>query len=254
MTLERYWSLLTKQWRLIVACIVIVGLGTYLGSRLVTPIYQSTALIQVDVHSSGISSNSADYNNLLASNQLVQTEAALATSDPVLRDVASRYPDLTTDQLVTKTTTAPKLNTQLFEINVQDADASQAAMLANDIAATLIRQQVQKIGQQNAQSQQQLQQDINATNKSINDVSTKITNAELKIADLTAQKNSRTSIAALQLQITGSQSQLNSLQLHYSQDQMMLTQLEATEAQDRDFLHIAQSAQPAVAPIRPQFS
>ena len=249
MTLERYWSLLTKQWRLIVACIVVVGLGTYLGSRLVTPIYQSTALVRVDVHSS---SNSADYNNLLASNQLVQTEAALATSNPVLREVASRYSDLTADQLVNKTTTAPKLNTQLFEINVQDANPSRAAVLANDIAATLIRQQVQEVGQQNAQSQQQLQQDIDATNKSINDVSTKITNAELKIADLTSQRDSRTSIAALQLQITGSQSQLNSLQQHYSQDQMLLTQLEMTEAQDRDFLHIAQSAQPAAAPAQPR--
>ena len=174
MTLERYWSLLTKQWKLIVACIVVVGLGTYIGSKLVTPIYQSTTLIQVAIHSSN---SSADYNNLLASTQLVQTEAILATSNSVLREVASHYPEMTSDQLANRTSTAPKLNTQLFEINVQDTSASQAAALANDIAATLIRQQVQEIGQQNAQSQQQLQQDIDATNKYINDVSTKITNA-----------------------------------------------------------------------------
>jgi Mrp family chromosome partitioning ATPase/capsular polysaccharide biosynthesis protein len=232
-----------------VTCIVVVGLGTYLGSKLVTPVYQSTALIRVDIHSS---SNSADYDNLLASNQLVQTEAALATSNPVMQEAVSRYPDLTADQLVSKTTATPKLNTQLFEINVQDANAARAAVLANDIAAALIRQQVQEVGQQNTQSQQQLQQDSDATNKSINDVSTKITNAELKIAGLTAHKDARTLIAALQLQITGSQSQLNSLQQHYSQNQMLLTQLEMTEAQDGNFLYIVQSAQPAVAPVQPQ--
>ena len=249
MTLERYWSLLTKQWKLIVACIVVVGLGTYIGSKLVTPIYQSTTLIQVAIHSSN---NSADYNNLLASNQLVQTEAALATSNSVLSEVASHYSGMTSDQLATRTSTAPKLNTQLFEINVQDANPSQAAALANDIAATLIRRQVQEIGQQNAQSQQRLQQDIDATNKSISDVSTKITHAEMKIADLTSQKGSQTLIAASQLQITGLQSQLNSLQQHYSQDQILLTQLEMTSAQDRDFLDIVQSAQPAIAPVQPR--
>jgi capsular exopolysaccharide synthesis family protein len=249
MTLERYWSLLTKQWKLIVACIVVVGLGTYIGSKLVTPIYQSTTLIQVVIHSSN---NSADYNNLLASTQLVQTEAILATSNSVLREVASHYPGMTSDQLTNKTSTAPKLNTQLFEIDVQDANASRAAALANDIAATLIQQQVQEIGQQSAQSQQHLQQDIDLTNKSVNDISTKITNEEMKIADLTSQKDARIPIAALQIQITGLQSQLNSLQQHYSQDQILLTQLEITSAQDRNFLHIAQSAQPAVAPVQPK--
>nr|MDQ2887832.1 Wzz/FepE/Etk N-terminal domain-containing protein [Chloroflexota bacterium] len=249
MTLERYWSLLTKQWKLIVACIIVVGLGTYIGSKLVTPIYQSTALVQVAIHGSN---NSADYNNLLASNQLVQTEASLAISNSVLREVASHYRGMTSDQLANKVSTAPRLNTQLFEIDVQDTNASQAAVLANDIAATLIRQQVQEIGQQNTQSQQQLQQDINSTNKSINDVSNNITNAELKIADSTAQKDSRTSVAALQLQITGLQSQLNSLQQHNSQDQMLLTQLQITAAQDQNFLQIAQSAQPGVAPVQPK--
>ncbi len=249
MTLERYWSLLTKQWKFIVACIIVVGLGTYIGSKLVTPIYQSTTLIQVAIHGSN---NSADYNNLLASNQLVQTEAALATSNSVLGEVAAHYRGMTSDQLANKVSTAPRLNTQLFEINVQDTNASQAAVLANDIAATLVRQQVQEIGQQNGQSQQQLQQDINSTNKSINDVSTKITNAELRIAGLTSQKNAQIPIGALQLQITGLQSQLNSLQQHNSQDQMLLTQLQITEAQDQNFLQIAQSAQPASAPVQPK--
>src|ERR1700738_4550655 len=114
MTLEHCWSLLIKRWKLIVACIVIVGGGAYLGSRLITPIYQSTVLVRVAIHTV---SNTADYNGLLASDQLVQTEALLATSDPILRDVVTRHPDLTVDQLAKMTTTAPRLNTQIFEID-----------------------------------------------------------------------------------------------------------------------------------------
>lgn len=45
MTLERFWAILLKQWKLIVACFLFVGLGAYIGSRLTTPIYQSTVLI-----------------------------------------------------------------------------------------------------------------------------------------------------------------------------------------------------------------
>ena len=106
-----------------------------------TPIYQSTALIQIAVRSSN---NQGDYySSLLASEQLIQTEATLATSDPVLREVASHYPSLTAEQLSREVTANPKLNTQLFEIDVQNPSPVQAATIANDVATTLIEQQTQ---------------------------------------------------------------------------------------------------------------
>src|SRR5438046_10098290 len=80
-TFEQYWAILIKQWKLIVICFVFVGLGAFLGSRLISPTYQSTALVQVAIRSTN---SQSDYNSLLASDQLVQTEAQLAVSDPVL--------------------------------------------------------------------------------------------------------------------------------------------------------------------------
>lgn len=149
MTLVQYWSIVGKHWKLIIICFLAVGVGALIGSTLMTPIYQSTAVIQVDVHSG---STSSDYNSLLASDQLVQTEAQLATSDPVLREVASHYSGLTTEQLAKETTATARLNTQLFEIDVQDPSPAQAAALANDIAATLIKQQTQLRQQEGTQS------------------------------------------------------------------------------------------------------
>ena len=140
MTFGQFWSLILKQWKLILICFLIVGLGTYIGSKLITPLYQSTALVQVAIRSGN---NQADYNSLLASDQLVQTEASLAISDPVLREVASHYPGLTVQQLANAVTSTVKLNTQLFQIDVVHASPARAAVLANDIAATLIRQQFQ---------------------------------------------------------------------------------------------------------------
>src|SRR5436305_1982765 len=137
MTIEQYRDIMVKQWKIIVICFLFTGLGTFLVSKLMTPIYQSSALVQVSINSIN---SQADYNNLLASDQLVQTETQLATSDPVLREVASHYPDLTIDQISKEVSATSKLNTQLFEISVQDPSPTRAAAIANDIAATLIQQ------------------------------------------------------------------------------------------------------------------
>lgn len=249
MSLEHYWSVLVKQWPLILACILMVGLGSYLGSCLVTPIYQSTVLVRVVIHSSN---NSAEYNNLLASDQLVQTESQLAISDPVLREVATRYPGLTAERLARATTAAPKLNTQIFQIDVQDTHADRAATIANDIANTLIKQQVQETQQENNQSRLQLQHEINATSKGIDSISTRITNLQQRLLNLENQKGSAIQLASTQAQMTGLQDQLNRLQEHYSQWRTLLVQLEITEAQSTDFLHIVQPAHANKGPVKPQ--
>lgn len=234
MTIAQYWSILVKQWRLIVICTAVVGLGASIGSGLITPLYQSTVLVQIAIR---VGSNQADYNSLLASDQLVQTEATLATSDPVLREVASHYSGLSVEQLLREVTATPKLNTQLFEISVLDASPTRAATLANDIATTLIRQQLQAVQQDNSQLQQQIQLDTENTKRQIDS-----TTAE--IATLRAQGGNQSKIAVLE-------SQLSRLQQHYSQWQAALAQLELTQAENANFLHIAQAAQPPSRPAQP---
>jgi Mrp family chromosome partitioning ATPase len=234
MTLVDYWTILVKQWKIVVACFVFVGLGAYLVSKFITPVYQSAALVQVAISSS---SSQADYNSLLASDQLVQTEAKLATSDPVLRKVASHFPGLTVEQLSKEATATPTLNTQLFEIDVQDPSPIRAAALANDIATTLINQQSQVTQQKNLQAQQQIQADLVKTRQQIDTIAT-------QIATVSAQKGKQSQLAVLQAQLSG-------LQQHYSQWQALLAQLELTQAQSGDFLLIAQEAQPAQHPVRP---
>lgn len=236
MTLEQYWNIITKQWRIVLICFLFTGLGTFVVSKfLMTPVYQSSALVQVS-YSSG-NSNQAAYNDLLASDQLVQTEAQLATSDPVLRAVASHYPGLTVDQLAKQVTSTAKLNTQLFEIDVQDSSPTRAATLANGIATTLVKQQQQAIQQQNAQAQQQIQADLASTRQQINVVTT-------EISSLSGQPGKASQLAVLQAQLSG-------LQQHYSQWQAALAQLELTQAQSGDLLLIVQQAQPSLHPIRP---
>jgi tyrosine-protein kinase len=234
MTIAQYWTMLAKRWRLIVICIAVVGLGAYIGSRLMTPLYQSTVLVQVAIR---VGSSQADYTGLLASDQLVQTEATLATSDPVLREVASHYSGLSADQLLKEVTATTKLNTQLFEIDVLDASPTRAANLANDIASTLISQQLQAVQQGNSVLQQQIQQDITNTKQQI-DATT------VEIATLQAQRGSSSKIALLE-------SQLSNLQQDYSQWQAAFAQLELTQAENTNFLYVVQTAQPSLRPAHP---
>lgn len=235
MTLEHYWTVLLKQWKLILGCFLVVGLGTLLVSKLTTPLYQATALVQVTASSS--SNSQTDYTNLLASDQLVQTEAELADSGPVLSEVASHYPGMTAGMVAKESSSTPTLNTQLFQVVVLDPDPRRAAALANDIAKTLIRQETEFAQQQNTQNAQQIEQDSNATSQQISTISG-------KIAALQAQGGHQGEVVVLE-------SQLNSLQQHYTQWQTLLAQLELNEAENDNFLRIVQSAQPSSAPVRP---
>ena len=234
MTFDQYWNTLIKRWKLIVICFVVIGLGTFIGSKLMTPIYQSAATIRISI-SAGTSQ--ADINNLLASDQLVQTEAQLATSYQVLSAVAAHYSGLTVDQLAKNVNAVAESNTQLFVITVSDPSPSQAAALANDIAGTLIKQENQVNQQVNAQSQQQIQQDLQQTQKQINSVSA-------QLAKLQSAKGSNAQISTLN-------AQLSALRQHYTQWQSLLAQVELTEAQSGNTLRIAQPAQPALSPARP---
>ncbi|GAC1359382.1 MAG: hypothetical protein NVS2B12_08860 [Ktedonobacteraceae bacterium] len=233
MTIEQYYSAL-RRWKLIVLCIVILGIGAYVGSKFITPIYQSTVLIQVTIRSE--THQADDINSLLASNQLVQTESLLAVSDPILRQVASRYANISADMLAKNVSVVVKPNTQLFEIHILDTDPKRAAALANDIAGTLIKQQTGLMQHNNGQLHQTLQKDLQQTQQQMN-------TAIGQITDLKSKKD----IARATIQ----EADLYTMQEHYRQVQSQLTALELTEIQGSDFLHLAQPAQPALSPVQP---
>jgi Mrp family chromosome partitioning ATPase/capsular polysaccharide biosynthesis protein len=178
MSSTQYWAVLIKKWKLIATCFVLVGLGAYIASKLMTPLYQSSVLIQITFNSA---SSQSDYNSLLAGDQLVQTEAQLATSEAVLGEVASHYQGMTLEQLQREVTAGARPNTQLFEINVLDPNPTQSANLANDVAATLIEQQLQLDQQANLREEQQLEQDLNSAGRLIDPTTIKTVLAQLEL-------------------------------------------------------------------------
>ena len=239
MTFAQYWAILTKRWHIVLLCFFIVGIGTFAGSKLMKPVYQSSTLIQVAIRSA--SSNPADYNNLQASDQLVQTEADLAVNTSVLSAVVPHFPGMTVGQLAAEVSSTTKLNTQLFEIDVLDHSPDRAASLANAIATALIQQQQTLIDQENTQAQQQIKQNIDTFSQQIDATTTQI--SALQTSEGTTGSN-QGQIALLQVR-------LNALQQQYNQWQSALTQLDLSQAQSGNPLLVVQTAQPSTAPVKP---
>lgn len=222
MMVENYRAFFIRQWKFVCACFVAVGLGTFIASRLMTPLYQSTAIVQVIPHTApGIGS-------------YMQTEVKLATSDAVLREVARQTSYITPEQLAERTRVTPVRNTQLFEITVQDRQPTHAADLANAIAGTLLKQQVQVAQRVNSQEQKEIQKELIIITQNISDTAAKLQEKDRKTAQLTLL-----------------QTQLSGLQQHYSQLQNALTQLELAGVQNSGYLQIVQRAQPEYGIVLP---
>ena len=236
MTLGHYIEIIGKRWWLITTCLVVVTLSAYIASKLMMPLYQSSVLIQITIHSG---TNQADINSLLASDQLIQTEAELAVSNTVLREVALRHQGLSVDALARRVNATPKLDTQLFEISVLDPNPTNAAILANEVAAALIKHQQQVFQADNGphQQTQNLQQNLIAIQTQINTITTQIG----KLRERGGAESQITSLIA----------QVNGLQQHYDQLQSTLAQLQLAVSQNDNFLQIAQPAQITSRPVQP---
>jgi len=52
MTFEQFWTTIEKQWKLIVICFAVVGLGEFVGSKQMTPFYKSSVVVQIAIRSS----------------------------------------------------------------------------------------------------------------------------------------------------------------------------------------------------------
>lgn len=236
MTLRHYIEIIRKRWRLSIACIVAVTLSAYVGSKVMLPLYQSSVLIQITIHSGA---NQADISSLLASDQLIQTETELAVSDTVLREVASHHQGLSVDELARRVSATPRQDTQLFEVSVLDPNPANAATLANEVAAALIKHQQQVFQQDSGPHQQiqHLQQNLTAIQEQISTITA-------QIGKLRANGGAEPEMASLI-------AQLNGLQQHYDQLQATLAQLQLAVSQNDNFLQIAQPAQIVSRPVQP---
>ena len=138
MAIGDYLRAFRRFWWLIVVVAVIGAAGGYVWSLVATPKYASTAQLFVTTQS-GTSVGDAYQNNLF-SQERVKSYASLATSRQVAaRAVEQLKSTMSADDLRSKISAAPVLNTVLLDVTATDADPVAAQTYANAVADQLVQ-------------------------------------------------------------------------------------------------------------------
>ncbi len=128
--LSRYITLARRWAWMIILGIVICGGGTYIASKLIRPVYQSSAFIILIMGSS----TTSPYDSTSASLAALPTYASLITNPVVLNPVLAEHKGLTLDQLNNMLAVKPQSNTQVIEVDVKNTNPQLATQIANDVS------------------------------------------------------------------------------------------------------------------------
>lgn len=137
MDLRSYWEILVRRRWVIVVTLAATLSATLLGTLLMTPRYRAAATLQVATATTG-SADWTDYD-LDYADRLMNTYLTLATTRPMLQDVARRL-ELTEplEAVADRLELEILANTELIRIRALDPDPERAAALANTLAELLI--------------------------------------------------------------------------------------------------------------------
>lgn len=128
--LHYLWS---KIYIVIIAIILSVGVGELYSTYLKTPLYSATTEIVILSEGNKTLSN----NDVLLSNNLVNTYSEIVKSQNVLTQVINQlHLNYSPDELLKKTTVSHVTGTQLINIKVSDPDPATSEKIANQLAQT----------------------------------------------------------------------------------------------------------------------
>jgi polysaccharide biosynthesis transport protein len=92
LALSNYLWILRRQWWKIIAFIAVAAISTLMVSKRLTPVYESTATVDVDRQTpSGVVGQDANKVSSNDADQFLATQVKLIQSDSVLRPVADQY-------------------------------------------------------------------------------------------------------------------------------------------------------------------
>jgi polysaccharide biosynthesis transport protein len=134
--LRRQIAIIRAWFPLLVASVVLAAGAAFVVSGMLPKVYEAKATLIVG---QSLSAVSPDYNQLLVSQRLSTTYAAVATTRPTLETVIGQLGlGVTGDELSKHVRADAPLDSTLLTIVAQDADPARAAAIANALAQQLI--------------------------------------------------------------------------------------------------------------------
>ena len=133
-------ALWRKAWAIILAAIIGGGAAFAYGYFLITPLYESSALLYVNNSSFSVGSTSFSISSgeLSAAKTLVNTYIVILKTRSTLEEViAETGVDYSYEKLRSMISTSSVDQTEIFSVKVTSPDPAEAEMLANTIARVL---------------------------------------------------------------------------------------------------------------------
>ena len=136
MDLRRQMAIIRTWLPLLVASVVLAAIAAFVVSSLLPKAYEAKATLIVG---QSLSSSNPDYNQLLVSQRLSATYAAVATKRPMLESVIKQlHLGMSAEDLAKNVRADVPTDSTLLTITAQDTDPKRAAAIANTLADQLI--------------------------------------------------------------------------------------------------------------------
>ena len=151
------WLIGRRKWHILAAVMACMGL-TYGVSRLMTPLYEATAVVDIDLRvPSGVLGSESRPPSLLEADQFMATQLKLIQSDSVLRPVVHKYNLLHVEKQDAGLLNLPAAarakapitlkqlrlnrppNTFLIQVSYRSPDPELSAQVANEITASYLQ-------------------------------------------------------------------------------------------------------------------
>jgi non-specific protein-tyrosine kinase len=241
MDLRSYLSTIRKWLWLVILCAGLAGAAAFLFSRQQTPIYQSTATVFINQARSA--TGSSDYTDIITSERIARTYAAMLQDWPTLDQaaIALGYPGGIAELRGTYAlgvTVTPVRDTQLVQVGVESSHPEVAAGVANILPEVFMRMNRERQQQRFADTRQDLQTELSSTEAELEQ--TRL--ALIQLADTEENENERDRLERLAARY----------QTTYNNLTNSLENLRLAEAQTTDNIVLTTPAQPSGSPIRPR--
>ena len=233
MDLRRLLAIARTWYPLLVASVVLAAGAAFVVSSLLPKTYEAKATLIVG---QSLTAVNPDYNQLLVSQQLTATYAAVATMRPNLEAVIEQLGlDMTADELLRRVQVQGASGSTLVTISAQDTEPARAASIANALAHQLIAASPAIQGRQ-PDVESAIDADLKATQAQITATQNRTT----------ALSNLLSPTAADVAELASLESRLVSLRGTYA------TLLSFSSANAATLLSVVEPADPPAGPVSPR--
>ncbi len=241
MDLRNYFVLVRRWLWLVILCSAVAGTAAFFISRQQTPVYEAKATVFINQARS--STARADYTDIITSERVARTYAAMLQDWPTLQQAAldlgyaGGLNELQRAFDVSVSVTQVR-DTQLVQLSVQSNNPKVAASLANILPDVFMRMNRARQQQRFADSRKELQDELTATEADLEQTE----QAFNKLAATEQNSNERDRLERL---VTRYQTTYNNLS-------KSLEDLRLAEVQTTDNIVLTTPAVPPLNPIRPR--